>query len=102
MGLPVAAKSFDLVTSFDVFYHRAVEVEMVTMCDIWSLLKPGGHGLLRLPAYDWLRSHHDKVIHTWRCFSARRVGNMLSASQFTIEKLSYANTILFPLTVSND
>ena len=89
----------DLVTSFDVLYHRAVEVEMVALCDFWRVLKPGGHALLRLPANYWLRSNHDKVIHTGRRFSACRVSNMLSASQFTIDKLSYANAILFPLAV---
>jgi len=52
MDLLFAAKSFYLVTSFDVFYLRAVEVEMVAMCDCWSVLKPGGHVLLRLPAYN--------------------------------------------------
>jgi ubiquinone/menaquinone biosynthesis C-methylase UbiE len=99
MCLPFAANSFDLVTSFDVLYHRAVEVELVALRDFWRVLKPGGRVLLRLPAYNWLRSHHDEVIHTGRRFSARGVGSMLSASQFTVEKLSYANTILFPLAV---
>lgn len=99
MSLPFAGNSFDLVTSFDVLYHRAVEVEMVALRDFWRVLKPGGRLLLRLPAYNWLRSHHDEVIHTRRRFNARELGHMLSASQFTVEKLSYANTILFPLAV---
>jgi SAM-dependent methyltransferase len=99
MSLPFAANSFDLVTSFDVLYHRAVEVEMVALRGFWRVLKPGGRLLLRLPAYNWLRSHHDEVIHTRRRFNTREVGHMLSASQFTVEKLSYANTILFPLAV---
>lgn len=99
MSLPFATNSFDLVTSFDVLYHHAVEVEEVALRDFWRVLKPGGRVLLRLPAYNWLRGHHDEIVHTRRRFSAREVGHMLSASQFTVEKLSYANTILFPIAV---
>jgi SAM-dependent methyltransferase len=99
MGLPFAANSFDLVTSFDVLYHHAVEVEEVALRDFWRVLRPGGRVLLRLPAYNWLRSQHDEIVHTRRRFSAQEVGHMLSASQFTVEKLSYANTILFPIAV---
>ena len=46
MCLPFAANSFDLVTSFDVLYHRAVEVELVALRDFWRVLKPGGKVLI--------------------------------------------------------
>lgn len=99
-ALPFVAESFDLVTSFDVLYHRAVGDEVAALRDFWRVLKPGGRVLLRLPAYDWLRGHHDEIIHTARRFDRRRLREALAASQFKVERLSYANTILFPLALA--
>lgn len=99
-ALPFAAESFDLVTSFDVLYHRAVGDYVAALRGFHRVLRPGGRVLLRLPAYDWLRGHHDEVIHTERRFTTATVRAALCASQFTVEKLSYANTILFPIALA--
>jgi len=99
-NLPFEAAAFDLVTSFDVLYHRAVADEFAALRDFWRVLRPGGCVLLRLPAYDWLRGHHDEIIHTERRFDASGVRRLINAAQFETEKLTYANTLLFPLAVA--
>jgi SAM-dependent methyltransferase len=98
--LPFAVNQFDLVTSFDVLYHHSVPEYRAALAEFWRVLKPGGRLFLRLPAYDWLRSHHDHVVHTQRRFTVPELRHALTSSQFSIEKLSYANTLLFPLALA--
>ena len=97
--LPFAAGSFDLITSFDVLYHQAVTNYQRALDEFYRLLKPGGLVFLRLPAYDWLRGHHDEVIETARRFTTQELRSALYRSRFKVVKLSYANTLLFPLAL---
>jgi SAM-dependent methyltransferase len=96
-ALPFAPASFDLVTSFDVLYHRAVGDPGDALREFRRVLRPGGRALLRLPAYDWLRGRHDTVIHTERRFTAPELSGLLCEAGFAVERLTYANTLLFPL-----
>jgi len=99
LDLPFAPASFDLVTSFDVLYERAVLNEVAALDEFFRVLTPRGHILLRLPAYDWLRGQHDESVHTNRRYTKKLVKELLEKSGFIVEHLSYANTLLFPLAV---
>ncbi len=98
MDLPFGAATFDLVTSFDVLYHRAVVDEQRALDEMWRVLKPGGRILIRLPAYQWLLAKHDRAVHTRHRYTASEVRTML-APLFMVERLSYVNTLLFPLAL---
>jgi SAM-dependent methyltransferase len=100
LELPFADASFDLVTSFDVLYHRAVPDETQALDETARVLKPGGRLLIRLPAYEFLRSKHDRAVHTRRRYTARDVRALLETSGFTVERLSYINSLLFPLPLA--
>lgn len=99
LNLPFAPASFELVTSFDVLYERAVASEVTALAEFFRVLTPDGKILLRLPAYDWLRGQHDKRVHTNRRYTKKIVKTLLEESGFMAEHLSYANTFLFPLAV---
>jgi ubiquinone/menaquinone biosynthesis C-methylase UbiE len=100
LNLPFAPASFDMVTSFDVLYERAVSNEGTALNEFFRVLNAGGYILLRLPAYDWLRGQHDKRVHTNRRYTKKLVKELLEQSGFIVEHLSYANTFLFPLAVA--
>jgi SAM-dependent methyltransferase len=97
--LPFATGSFDLVTSFDVLCHRSIGDYRDALAEFHRVLKPGGYVFLRLPAYDWLQSHHDQVVHTVHRFSAAELHQALVSTQFDVERLSYANMLLFPVAL---
>lgn len=100
MQIPFPADRFDLVTSFDVLYERAVTDDAVAVAEFYRVLRPGGFIFLRLPAYDWLRGRHDMTIHTARRYTLQRVARLLEAHRFRIRHMTYANTFLFPLALT--
>ena len=99
LNLPFASASFELVTSFDVLYERAVSSDVVALAEFFRVLTPTGRILLRLPAYDWLRGQHDKRVHTNLRYTKKLVKELLEQNGFVVEHLSYANTWLFPLAL---
>lgn len=99
LDLPFASATFDLVASFDVLYERAVADDLAALREFARILAPGGRVLLRLPAYDWLRGTHDKVVHTRKRYTIKEVAYLLVQSGFTLEHISFANMFLFPLAV---
>lgn len=95
--LPFASGSFDLLVSFDVIYHRAVVDDRLALGEFHRVLSPGGLLLLRVPAYNWLRGAHDIAVHTERRYSRGELGHKLGGAGFRIQKLTYANSFLFPM-----
>jgi ubiquinone/menaquinone biosynthesis C-methylase UbiE len=99
LKLPFASSTFDLVTSFDVLYERAVINESAALSEFSRVLKPNGRILIRLPAYDWLRGQHDKNVHTNRRYTKSLVRQLVEQSDLMVEHISHANMLLFPLAV---
>lgn len=95
LDLPFSEGSFDLVTSFDVLYHRAVPDERQALAETRRVLRRGGRLLLRLPAYEFLRSKHDRAVHTRRRYTASAARALLKAGGFAIERCSYVNSLMF-------
>ncbi|NTV63013.1 MAG: methyltransferase domain-containing protein [Oscillochloris sp.] len=100
LSLPFADDSFDLVTSFDVLYHRAVPSEADALAEMRRVLRPGGRLLIRLPAYEFLRSRHDRQVHTRRRYTAGLARRILAESGFYIERMSYVVSLLFPIPLA--
>lgn len=95
-ALPFASGSMDLVVSMDVLYHRAVSSDAEALGEMVRCLRPGGLLCINLPAYSWLRSAHDDVIHTARRYTLARARTLLETQPLHILRLSHWNTVLFP------
>jgi SAM-dependent methyltransferase len=98
--IPFESGSFDLVTCFDVLYERAVTSDTVALAEFFRVLRPGGLLLLRLPANNWLRGQHDRIVHTARRYTAAQAAQLLKDNRFCLLHMTCANTFLFPLAVS--
>lgn len=99
LSLPFASAQFDVVTSFDVLYEKAVENDLAALKEFARVLLPGGRVFLRLPAYDWLRGRHDEMAHTRKRYTTKQVARLLAESGLVIEHISFANMFLFPIAV---
>ncbi len=99
LSLPFADQSFDLVTSFEVLYHRAVESELAALLEVQRVLRPHGRLLIRLPAFELLRGHHDTAVHGRRRYTAGEVVDLLTSAGFHVERTSYVNSLLMPLAL---
>jgi SAM-dependent methyltransferase len=93
--IPFVDAKFDLICLFDVLEHIDEDVE--TLIALKGLLAEGGRVLLTVPAYRWLWSSHDKFLHHKRRYSAVELRNKAMTSGFRLAKMSYFNTLLFPI-----
>lgn len=99
VDLPFASAQFDVVTSFDVLYEKAVASDLEALHEFVRVLIPGGRIFLRLPAYDWLRGQHDRTVHTHKRYTAKQVAHLLTESGLIVEHVSFANMFLFPFAL---
>jgi SAM-dependent methyltransferase len=98
--LPFRDKSFDAATSFEVVYHLGVASDQCALDELHRVLRPGGLLLLRVPAHDWLRGEHDRLVHTRHRYARGEVAAKLQAAGFSVDQLSWANSVLFPPAVA--
>lgn len=99
--IPYADAGFELVTSFEVLYHAGVGDDVEALRELHRVLRPGGHLLLRLPAFEFLRGAHDRMVHTRHRYTTGEVGKKLRIAGFEVVRLSYANSLLFPVAAAS-
>ncbi len=95
---PFASGTFDAIVSADVLCHQAVQ-PCIALAEFLRLLRPGGLLVVNMPAYEWLRSAHDRRVLTARRVSRRSLAEMLLQAGFGQVHACYWNALLFPLMV---
>jgi len=93
--LPFENSSFDLVTSFDVIC--CITEHGLAFDEMSRVLRPGGRVVLNLPAYNPLRSEHDLAVHIKKRYTRADVGEEVERAGLTVERITHANTLLFPI-----
>jgi SAM-dependent methyltransferase len=96
LALPFPDATFDLVTSFDVLYHRWVEDDTRALRELARVLRPGGLFLVREPALAALRGAHDEAVHTRHRYTRAELVRLLESAGLSVERASYANALLLP------
>jgi 2-polyprenyl-3-methyl-5-hydroxy-6-metoxy-1,4-benzoquinol methylase len=91
---PLSDLRFDLITLLDVVEH--VDEDVGILKQAYQLIKPNGHILVAVPAYEFLWSQYDDLNHHKRRYTKSHLMHVLRESGFTVEMCSYYNTILFP------
>jgi SAM-dependent methyltransferase len=95
--VPFADGIFDLVVSFDVLTQlKDDSARNAALREFQRVLKPGGRLLLRVAAYEFLRSSHDEVIMTYHRFGKRELREMAMKAGLRPIRLTGAFSLLFP------
>jgi SAM-dependent methyltransferase len=97
--IPYRSETFDFAYCLDVLDELPVEKAEEAIREIRRVLKPGGGFLIRLPAFNWMRSSHDEELHTLHRYSRSELQAMMSRAGFEPRFTSYANTVLFPVVL---
>jgi SAM-dependent methyltransferase len=96
-ALPFVSGAFDFVISLDVIYHLAVKDDIQALEEFRRVCKDAGKIIINVPAYDWLKSYHDRRIHTRYRYTLTELKDRLEKAGLTPEKITYWNFFLFPL-----
>lgn len=91
------SQRFDLICLFDVLEH--IEQDIVSLSKLAALLKPDGRLMLTVPAYQWMWGPHDVHLHHKRRYSKQRLSDDCMNAGLSIARISYFNTLLFPLAL---
>jgi SAM-dependent methyltransferase len=94
-NIPYSSNTFDLAYSFEVIDEVSDSDRAVR--ELFRILKPGGRLLLRLPAFEWLRSSHDTDIGTVHRYTLAEMKEKLILAGFRIQRATYANCLLLPV-----
>lgn len=92
--VPHPDASFDLVSLLDVIEH--VEDDQTLLGEARRVLRPGGHLLVTVPAFEWMWGEQDVIAHHVRRYTSRQLRDSLQRAGFDIGVLTHFNTILFP------
>lgn len=95
--LPFKTNSFDVVGIFDVIYHKGVKNDVEALKEIYRIVKPKGMLILTDSADMKLWSRHDIAAHARERYSLPKLASRLESSGFKIKRITYFNTILYPL-----
>ncbi len=93
--LPVEAGTVDLLTLFDTIEHVADDVRALRECR--RALHPDGRLFISTPAYQFLYANNDRVAHHERRYTVPELRRKLVAAGLEPVKLTYFNTLLFPV-----
>jgi 2-polyprenyl-3-methyl-5-hydroxy-6-metoxy-1,4-benzoquinol methylase len=93
--LPYQPDFFNLITALDVIEHIDQDIESLQA--IYSLLNSEGKAIITVPAYLFLWSKFDELNEHKRRYTLTELRTKLITAGFTIEKISYYNTLLFPI-----
>lgn len=93
--IPYDENFFDLITALDVIEH--VDRDVDSLKAIRSRLVADGKAIITVPAYMFLWSSFDEVNEHKRRYTRDQLNAKLVQAGFTVEKISYYNTLLFPV-----
>ena len=93
--LVVAPEWADVVLLLDVIEH--LDDDVAGLRGARRALARGGLLVVTVPAYRWLWSGHDVALGHRRRYTAARLRGAVEAAGYRVERVSYFNTLLFPV-----
>lgn len=98
-ALPFPTGAFDAVVSIDVMVHLPRGAELGALTEMSRVLAPGGLLVLRVAAFDFLRSRHSEFTTERQRYTAKRLTPAVAGRAIRVLRRTYANTLLFPFAL---
>jgi SAM-dependent methyltransferase len=96
-ALPVEDASVEIAIAGDVIEH--VDDDAAAAAEIARALRPGGTALVTVPAHPWLFGAHDRALDHRRRYTRRGLVALLRGAGLEPTRVTYFNTLLFPLVL---
>ncbi len=93
--LPFRDHFFDAVFALDLLEH--VDNEVSALNELLRVCKLNGTLFLTVPAFQFLWGQHDVINRHRRRYTKTQLEAVLKRSHWLVKKVSYYNTMLFPL-----
>lgn len=93
--LPFKSESFEAITSIDVIYHKYIKDDTKAVSELARVLKPGGLLILRVPAFNFLKNEHDRVVMTNKRYTGKELKDLAKKVNLEVVQISYLNPSLF-------
>ena len=93
--LPYADASFDLACMFDAIEH--IPDHDLVMREVARVLKPGGHCLVSVPAYQFLYANNDRIAQHQRRYTRGMLRRVYEQAGLDVERNTHTNVFLFPV-----
>jgi SAM-dependent methyltransferase len=94
-NLPLQSSTYDVILALDIVEHIANDRQVLS--EIFRALKTDGTLVVFVPAYQFLWSFQDEISHHQRRYEANDLKYKILQAGFEINKLSYVNSLLFPV-----
>jgi SAM-dependent methyltransferase len=91
------SNKFDSIYILDVLEH--IDDQVAILKSAQNYLTPSGKILVTVPAFEFLWSPHDDFVHHVRRYTKAGLKKVLEDSGYKVERISYFNSILFPLAL---
>lgn len=96
-ALPFPEGAFDAVVSLDVLIHFPRGGERDALREMARVLAPGGLLILRVAAFDCLRSRHSEFVQERQRFTRGQVVRLAEDNGLRVIRATCANTLLAPV-----
>ena len=93
--LPIRHGCYDIVLTLDIIEH--IKDDRHALSEIYRILKPDGVLVIFVPAFQFLWSFQDEISHHQRRYNARELREKVLQAGFELRKLTYVNSLLFPV-----
>jgi len=91
------SNKFDSIYILDVLEH--IDDQVAILKSAQNYLTPSGKILVTVPAFEFVWSPHDDFVHHVRRYTKAGLKKVLEDSGYRVERISYFNSILFPLAL---
>lgn len=99
-GLPFSDATFDVVTIFNVLYHRWITSEDAVLVEIFRVLRPGGLLLLTEPALAVLEREMDSLTMGQRRYRLGEIAALCRNARLDVVFGSYFTSFGFPILLA--